>query len=462
MRNDYRTIYRLRLRKYLDRRPLSRWVTPGVYCGGFLAGIVLVLATVLAPQLSALVSLGVPAVPEPKAAAPEPAHPDRADLAGLFNRDFFLAPAEQTDFSASLGGEPVRVATTIDPGLQKQLQALFARAGALLAAGVMIDARTGAVLAMGSSPEDPAAGPLPIGDAPNYCLSPVFPAASLIKIITAAAVVEKKGFSCSNTLPVSGRFYTLYKHQLGLARQRYRPQPISLEKAFSKSINPFFGRLGIDYLSVGEFSDVARALLFDSAIDFDLPLPPSTTFTPATKFEQAELACGFNARTTISPLHAALLAAMVANDGRIMQPYLVQHVTGADNRELFRHEPAVLTEPLTPESVAQLRRMMKATVRYGTARKSFYPLRRVRGRDDWDLGGKTGAINIPSLNRRCEWFAGFAESTDMDLAVAIVIVHKEMRTRKPSWFAARLIRECIRHRAPKTLLTRSDPTSSAG
>lgn len=455
MHNDYRTIYRLRLRRYLDRRPLSRWVTPGVYCGGFLAGIALVLA----PQLLALVNLGPAAVPETVAAAPEPAHPDRDELAGLFSREFFLAPAGQTDFSATMGGQSVHVATTIDPGLQEQLQSLFAQAGALLAAGVVIDARSGAVLAMGA---DPAAGPLPIGDAPNYCLSPVFPAASLIKIITAAAVVEKKGFSCSNTLPVSGRFYTLYKHQLGLARQRYRPQPISLEKAFSKSINPFFGQLGIDYLSVDEFSNVARALLFDADIDFDLPLPPSTTFTPATKFEQAELACGFNARTTISPLHAALLAAMVANDGRIMQPYLVQHVTGADGRELFRHDPAVLSEPLARESVAELRRMMNATVRYGTARKSFSPLRRLRGREAWDLGGKTGAINIPSLNRRCEWFSGFAESTDMDLAVAIVIVHKELRTQKPSWFAARLIRECIRHRAPKTLLTQSDPTSSAG
>jgi peptidoglycan glycosyltransferase len=84
------------------------------------------------------------------------------------------------------------VFTTLEPAIQKQMIRLFKRYRPVLAAGVIIDAKSGAVLAMGNYTKKPeAAGLFPERDG-DYCLYAGFPAASLIKIVTAAAAIEKK------------------------------------------------------------------------------------------------------------------------------------------------------------------------------------------------------------------------------------------------------------------------------
>ncbi|MCP4717226.1 MAG: hypothetical protein GY868_19050, partial [Deltaproteobacteria bacterium] len=175
------------------------------------------------------------------------------DMQQLFDERYFYQKTPAQSFTAFLPDGPVTVKTTIDNALQKRMADLFARYRPLIAAGVVLDADTGAVLAMVNYIKNNEGRRLiPEGEA-NLCLNPGFPAASLIKIVTAAAVIEKKGFESSKTLPISGREHTLYKHQLGLKRQRFRARSITLENAFSRSINPYFGKLGITYLARDEF-----------------------------------------------------------------------------------------------------------------------------------------------------------------------------------------------------------------
>jgi cell division protein FtsI/penicillin-binding protein 2 len=381
-------------------------------------------------------------------------------LAGLFDYRVLEHPMPGGRFEATLNDRPVTVNTTIDPELQDRLCNLFKASDPYCAAAVVLDARSGAVLAM-SHYDGLRRGSGP-GESPEF-LAATFPAASLIKIITAAAVVEKKGFCATDTLPVAGRYHTLFRHQLGLARPRFKAEPMTLEKAFALSVNPFFGKLGITHLTDDEFTSVADALLFNTDIDFDLPLPRSSVFEPSNDFERAELASGYNTRTMISPLHAAMLAAMVVNDGRIMRPHLIRQVVCEDGQVCYQRSPGVYAEPLSPQSAQQLRRMMSATVRNGTAQKSFSQLRRMRGYGDWSIGGKTGAITIPDINRRCEWYAGFAQSGETELAMAVVVVHRELWTIKPAGVAAEIIRESMRRStAPTQLSRRAAADATAG
>jgi peptidoglycan glycosyltransferase len=249
---------------------------------------------------------------------------------------------------------------------------------------------------------------------------------------------------------VSGRYHTLYKHQLGLKRQRFRPESVSLEKAFSMSINPFFGKLGIDYLKEEEFADVAEDFLFNVPIEFDLPLCQSYVFKPDTTFERAELTSGFNTRTTISPLHAALIAALPVTGGKIMRPFLVERIVSDGGEDIYCSDTESLSQPLSSRSVKDLSRLMQGTIRYGTARKSFSRLRRLRKSKGWFLGGKTGAINLAKQQQRCEWFAGFAEKGEERLAISMVLVHGEIRTVKPSLVVAELIKSCIKNQSVRT------------
>ncbi|MCP4715717.1 MAG: hypothetical protein GY868_11420, partial [Deltaproteobacteria bacterium] len=253
---------------------------------------------------------------------------------------------------------------------------------------------------------------------------------------------------------------TLYKHQLGLKRQRFRARSITLENAFSRSINPYFGKLGITYLARDEFGEMAHELFFNEPLEFDLPLRRSSCFVPESDFERAELASGFNTRTTISPLHAALIAALPVNGGKMMRPYVVKRIENESGNDIYCGESEVLAAPLSSYSITQLARLMQATVKKGTARKSFRHLRRYRDYSNWVLGGKTGAINMTEEQRRCEWYAGFAAKGDTRLSVAMVMVHGELRTVKPSYVAAELIKKCFTRKSVRTVSANKKKASS--
>ena len=67
-----------------------------------------------------------------------------------------------------------------------------------------------------------------------------------------------------------------------------------------------------------------------------------------------------------SPLQMAMVSAAIANDGALMDPYLVSMVQAPDLKPLETHKPEVLSRPLTPENAAELQEMMVVVVDSGT------------------------------------------------------------------------------------------------
>ena len=366
------------------------------------------------------------------------------DLSALFDPKYFYQPAPPVDFCSTKDDTPIRVHTTLEPALQHHLTVLLHRYAPLVGAGVVLDPTNGAILAMASYRHEGLAPDFLADGKDNYCLFGGFPAASLIKIVTAGAVLEKKGFTSYKTLPVSGRFHTLYKYQLGLKKARFKSQAVSLEKAFSLSINPFFGKLGVQVLQETEFMETARDFLFNVPIEFDFPVDMSEIVVPDSDYARAEQACGFTNGTTISPLHAALIASLPVNEGVMMRPFLVERLENEAGVELFYRQLKVLSQPCGKKSVKGLQKLMRATVRYGTAKKSFAHLRRLRASRGWVLGGKTGTLDLPGRRGRCEWFAGYGENGKRKVAVAIVLVHGEKRTISSSYVAAEMIKNALR------------------
>lgn len=392
-------------------------------------------------MLLSLLAAAIPVLPQAmdsdtRAAASQSAHPNHATL---FGNGFFCRPDPPVSFSAATSRGRVTVQTTLRPDLQQHLMRMISRSGPLIAAAVALDGQTGAVLAMGNAATRAGKSLLPAG-AGNYCLYGGFPAASLAKIITAGVALEKKGFGTEHPVPVSGSYHTLYRSQLGIAPARSAPEWVTLDKAFALSINAYFGKLWLCSFADRDFLDLSRELLFNQPLAFDLPASPSRIIAPADAFERAEVASGYNTRTTISPLHAALIAALPLSGGRIMQPYLVKGIIAANGGILHRHRCTPLSRPLSARSAAQLSRLMQATVTDGTARRSFAGVNRIGEAHGWALGGKTGSIDLPGHVARCDWFAGFGRSGRAGIAVACILVHGEQRTMRSSEVGAELLR----------------------
>lgn len=292
---------------------------------------------------------------------------------------------------------------------------------------VAMDPATGKILGMGGFDGDP--------ESKGICPGNLYPAASVFKIITAAAAVESKGFTPGTQMLFHGNKYTLYKSQVNDSRDRYATK-ISLNDSFAQSINPVFGKIGSQYLSKEVLASYGNSLGFNKKFDFELPLQQSFLEISGDKFHQAEIASGYNRDTKISPIHGAMIASAVINEGRLPEPYLVEQISNEKGELIYQASPKLGEQVISPETANTLKQLMESTVSKGTGKKSFAGSENDVVLKSLDMGGKTGSIDNPTHEVRFDWFVGFAKSDEgKKVAVAIVVGHEKFIGTKASRYA---------------------------
>jgi cell division protein FtsI/penicillin-binding protein 2 len=338
--------------------------------------------------------------------------------------------------------DPMVIHYSLDEHLQRLTRRLLRRYHPRYGAAVALQPATGRILAMVSytHPDQP-----PRVD--NLCTEACFPAASIFKVITAAAAFDTRSLTPSSAVRVAGRNHTLYRTQLDEHLPRYRT--ITFQEAFAYSINPAFGRIGIHMLGDSTLTGYARRFGFQEHIPFCLPVAHSTVLEPDSAFNIAELASGFNDETEISPLHGALISAAVAYNGTMMKPVLIDSITQCSTgTRMYRAAPAVWKKDvISAHSSARLRDCMQQVARYGTARSAFRYVKRSFRFNDIAYGGKTGSIDKDDLGK-VDWFSGFAiheTDTTQQVCVGVVTVHGAYWTVHSSFVGAEMMRHYIRH-----------------
>ncbi len=337
------------------------------------------------------------------------------------------------------GDRRLRVESTIAPDLQHYLRKQLDRRTSRYIAIVVLDPHSGRVLALVDYARDGFPSP------PS--LSNRFPAASLFKIVTAAAALEKCGYTSSTPLAYNGASHTLYKSQLKNVSNRYT-RHTTLERAFAGSVNPIFGKIGRHCLGPKKLRLYADRFGFDQAIAFELDLPPSSTRIAEEPYQWAEIASGFNQETVISPLHGAVLAAVAPAEGRLVEPAIVERVVDEEGRLLYRPGAGTSKTAVAPATARELTRMMRRTISHGTARKIFRRRDRDKVLSRLTIGGKTGSIDTPDHKARYDWFVGFADGPDPGdaIAVSVLVAHEKYIGRRAGEYARRAVREYFRRR----------------
>jgi cell division protein FtsI/penicillin-binding protein 2 len=244
--------------------------------------------------------------------------------------------------------------------------------------------------------------------------------------VAAGAALECAGYRPNKHVYYRGKRHTLYKSQLRKKTGRYTVQT-SFRKAFASSINPVFGKLGIYDLGQSALEDYAGRFLFNHTIPFDFPVEMSTIQVPEDNFGLAEIASGFNKKTLISPLHAALLASVAANSGVMVSPWLIEHVTNESGECIYKWKPTRLCSPINRRVAKDLKCLMRDTVVYGTCRKSFRPLRRKRAFKKFEFGAKTGTINDEKDQFKYDWLTAYAlpGKGNSGICLSVLSIHGE-------------------------------------
>jgi cell division protein FtsI/penicillin-binding protein 2 len=362
-------------------------------------------------------------------------------------RDEDLVNAGRNVFLADTPEGIVQVVTFLDVNLTGFLNATLDHLNTLTRgkprqiAIVVMDGSQGHILAMaGFDLEE---------EGTNPCTRAMYPAASIFKIITAAAALDALNYTPDTPLYFNGNKYTLYKRQLKDVKNKYTVK-VSLEKAFAESINPVFGKLGQTYLGRDILADFAHAFGFNQAPDTDMIFDTGSFHLKDDAFHLAELGCGFNRDTLISPVFGAMMVTPLLNEGRTVVPALVSRVMDADGNPLYRHTPALSGPAMTPESAAALAGMMETTVTHGTARKSFGSFSRDKVLSTLRIGGKTGSLSNREHTIKYDWFTGFAKEKNGPRAItfSVVVGHGEYIGTRAASHARALIKQYFTPRPP--------------
>ena len=125
-------------------------------------------------------------------------------------------------------------------------------------------------------------------------------------------------------------------------------------------------------------------------------------------------------RLLVTPLQDAMVAAAVANHGKLMKPQIWKRVVNVDGSVTKTMSPSVYSEPIKPKTAEELTTAMEGVVSEGTGTNAAI--------SGVKVAGKTGTAETPS-NKACGggseenqgWFMGFAPADHPKIAIAATV-----------------------------------------
>ncbi|MDZ4721646.1 MAG: penicillin-binding protein 2 [Roseiflexaceae bacterium] len=352
-------------------------------------------------------------------------------------------------------GDDLRL--TIDARIQAAAyEALAGRPGSV----VVLDPKTGAVLAMvsypGFDPRGLAFNPVAPRDAENKriddywhqlnsegSIQPLinrptqarYPPGSIYKTVTAVGALEhpREGqpdqIDCPNERETEAGAPPVVNAVNNLAERTGNPS--NLEKVFAFSCNTAFAeysmRLGADLMTqtAASFDIYEPGKAPDLYGGFtDLPTVPSVLYVqPGFLNRRPALAdTGYGqGQLLVTPLEMAMVAATVANDGVMMQPYLVEKVTRPNGELVISQGQHTIRRVMSSNTAQIMRTDMRAVIEYGFGQAAGnVPGVRV--------GGKSGTAEYPcptpdNPNLVCThaWFIAIAPLEESQIAIAVML-----------------------------------------
>ena len=267
------------------------------------------------------------------------------------------------------------IETSINPKLQ---QLAYQQLGSNDGAAVVIEVKTGRILTLASAPSyDPNA--LATHDTKkatanysklaaqanspmiNRATSQLYPPGSTFKTIVAATALESGDYDTDTQIP-AGASYTL----------------------------------------PGTSTNLTNTTTAANGIDGKITLQDALTYSSNTQGDVLS-----------TPLQNAMVAAAIANDGKLMRPTLVDRVRASDLSTLSETTPEVMSTAFSSSTASKLNQMMQSVVEHDAPSLQLSGIK---------VAAKTGTAQIGSSNQTNDaWVIGFAPADNPKIAVSVVI-----------------------------------------
>ena len=236
---------------------------------------------------------------------------------------------------------------------------------------------------------------------------------SVFKIMTLLAYMESNpdtyndySFECTGEITIGNK--TIH------CASNKKHGTVDLEASFAKSCNTSFANM-MQSIDEEVFQNLCDSTLFNQNLPIAFESSVSS-FAIAESDDNAlkmDTAIG-QGKTLVSPLHMAMLASAVCNDGVVMRPYLVERVENYEGILVEETKTKEYKTLFNENQVSVLTDYMRATVEEGTASRL--------NKDAYTAYGKTGTAQTTSdLDQTNAWFVGYAEKDGKEIAIAVIV-----------------------------------------
>jgi peptidoglycan glycosyltransferase len=305
------------------------------------------------------------------------------------------------------------VALTIDPAVQPS---------------------TGAILAMASTP---AYDPNPLAsfsaqtqqeawaqyaDAEppvltNRAIQEIYPPGSTFKLIDVAAALESGRYTPDSQLTAAS---SIQLDDTATDLQNFNGNACgtaataSLREALQRSCNTAFAELALD-LGEEAIRDQAEAFgIGTEDISVPMTVAPSTIGDIESTAALQQSSIG-QRDVALTPMQNAMMVAAIANDGRLMAPYLIQDVQSQDLETVDTTQPDQLGQAVSPGVAQTLTELMVNN------ENSYSGVGKIRG---VQIAAKTGTAEWgpnPKTTAPHVWYVAFAPADNPQVAVAVLV-----------------------------------------
>lgn len=339
---------------------------------------------------------------------------------------------------------------TIQRYLENSLSACYETSKAKSCTGIVMDVKTGAILAMSTKSDYDLNDPYTIHDKKtkenidkmsdgkgkdsateeamysqwrNRAISDTYEPGSVFKVITMAAGLEENAvkydekYTCTGSITVADRVYSCH-NTAGHGTQ-------TLTEGLMNSCNPFFITIG-QRLGVDTFYKYFEGFGFTEKTGIDLPgeAAPKEGVTYFKKDDMTKVnlaSSSFGQSFQITPIQMVTAINAIANDGKLMQPYVVSKTLDNEGNVVSQTQPVEKRQVVSESTSEKIMASMEQVALNGTARNAY-----VAG---YRVGGKTGTSDkLNNVGEVAASFVGVAPSNDPSVTVLIVVDEPEGAT----------------------------------
>jgi len=315
------------------------------------------------------------------------------------------------------------IVTTLDVNLQdvaqNALQRVLANNEADHGCAVVMEVKTGAIKAMANLKRNENGEYVEVM---NYAVDEFEEPGSTFKLISAMALLEDGYAKPTDSVDVQGGEAKMYGETMKDATKPNK-RILTLQESFEKSSNVGISKLVLKHYAKQPEKFVNHALRL--GLNFKPEFDVRTANNPLIKTKKSKnwynttlpwMSIGYE--TQISPLQMLMLYNAVANNGKMMRPYMVSEIKH-EGKSIRTITPVVLNEQIcSATTLAALKSMMEGVVNHGTATNLK--------NDNYQVAGKTGTAKIAKGKAYADGsykasFAGYFPASNPQYSIIVVI-----------------------------------------